>query len=132
MKDNEIEEAIKSYLDEIIKSGSEDNVVIQCYPLIALGQYELSKRQTRRITLITQFVGIVSLLVAGVALYISVQNTSSSSRWEQRQIEYLSMLQTKLDSINSNIRELVTEIKKPPTTPPLPAKKNRSTKQLPL
>ena len=99
MSSNEIEQQVREYLDEIVKSGSDDNVVIQYYPLIALGQYELSKRQNGRITRISIGISGISLLIAIIALCISLIGTSSSSNWENRQIKELKTIEEKLDPV---------------------------------
>jgi len=106
MNDEQIGETIKLYMKEIIQSGSHENIVIQCYPLIALGQHELERRQTTRITRFTTGVSFASILIAIIALAISIINTMSSTRWEKRQIESLTAMQTKIDTLNANIREL--------------------------
>ena len=62
--DQQIQETIRDYMTRIAVSGSQENVVIQCYPLIALGQAELQKRQNDRLTRITLIVSFVSLIVA--------------------------------------------------------------------
>jgi type VI protein secretion system component VasK len=111
MNNREIEEHVRKYLDEIVKSGSDDNVVIQCYPLIALGQYELSKRQNNRITKISICISGVSLLIAIIALCISLMGTSSHSSWENAQIKELKAIEEKLDNIHSSSKDMVQEMK---------------------
>lgn len=121
MNDKQIEEAIKKYFNEIIQSEAQENTMIQCYPLISLGQHELEKRQAKRLNCLTMGVSIVSIVIAVIALCIAIQNASSSERWKQTQINSLATLQTKLDLINSSIRELVTVTQKCYPTPPVPA-----------
>jgi uncharacterized membrane protein YeiB len=92
MKDKEIEECVKGYMDAIIQSNSQENIVIQNYPLVSLGQYELQKRQNGRITRIATIISVVSLIVAAVALYIAVDNSNSSEHWEAAQMRALNSL----------------------------------------
>jgi cell division protein FtsL len=127
MSDEQIGEAIKLYMDKIIQSGSQENIVIQCYPLVALGQHELEKRQTNRLTRFTSWISYVSIFIAIVALAISIINTRSSSRWEQRQIESLATLQTKIDAMNANIHDLVLASQKsaPPSRVEPPSSKQK-------
>ena len=86
--------------------------MIQCYPLISLGQYELQKRQNRRITKISMGIAAVSLLIAIIALYISFQGRNSSSRWENAQIVELKAIEQKLDGIHSASKDVILELKK--------------------
>ena len=112
MKDKQIENEIRKYFNEIIQSDAQENTMIQCYPLISLGQYELQKRQNRRITKISMGIAAVSLLIAIIALYISFQGRNSSSRWENAQIVELKAIEQKLDGIHSASKDVILELKK--------------------
>lgn len=92
MKDKELEECIKGYMNKIIQSKAQENVVIQNYPLVSLGQYELQKRQNKRFTLFAAGISAISLIIAGVALYIAITNSHSSERWEKNQINVLNTI----------------------------------------
>ena len=111
MNDRDIEEHVRKYLDEIINSGSDDNVVFQCYPLITLGQNELSKRQNKRITRMSMVISGISLLIAAIALCISLLGTNSRSRWENEQIKELKAIEEKMDNIHANSKDMIQELK---------------------
>ena len=82
MRDKEIEDSIKEYSEEIFKSKAGINTVMRFSPLIQLGQTELQGRQTKRVTCLSIIVSIVSLFIAGTALYVSFNTSRASTHWE--------------------------------------------------
>ena len=111
MSDKQLQEAVKGYLSQIKESGSQENVVIRCYPLIALGLNELQARQNKLVTRISIGIGVVSLVVAAVALCISIDGASSSDESSARQIALL-------EELNRNVvesRKIVAEALKSQT-----------------
>lgn len=108
MKDAEIIKCVREYTDEIIQSGAQVNTVWQLTPLIQLGQYELEKRQSMRITRLTIGVSIVSMFIAVVALWIALESNRDSNSWKQSQLGVLEDIQAKLGG------ELTVVLKSPP------------------
>lgn len=108
MKDGEIIKCVREYTDEIIRSGAQVNTVWQLTPLIQIGQYELEKRQAKRITRLTFGVSIVSMIVAVAALGIALEGSRDSNNWKQSQLEVLENIQAKLGG------ELTVAFKSPP------------------
>jgi len=103
-------DAIREYSDEIIESRADINKVMQLTPLVTLGQNELQSRQTKRITRLSLGIGILSLIIAGFALYISLLNERSSERWEIKQTESLAKLNSDLNVQGNSIRDLLKSI----------------------
>lgn len=103
-------DAIREYSDEIIESRADINKVLQLTPLDTLGQNELQSRQTKRITRLSLGIGILSLIIAGFALYISLLNERSSERWEIKQTESLAKLNSDLNVQGNSIRDLLKSI----------------------
>ena len=106
LSDKQLVEAIQEYATTINSSGVNINTVLQFSPYISLGLNELQSRQNKRITRISIGVGIVSLTVAAVALYISLDSGRSSDVSSARQIVLL-------EELNKNISEnqkIVTEL----------------------
>lgn len=104
MGDKELEDVIKEHVDIVINTDSE-NVIFQYYPLIILGQHELEKRGNKRITKRTIGISIVSLLVAGVALYLAHTNSRSSENWERQQMEAFAGITKQLENIEKNTKK---------------------------
>ncbi len=111
MKDQEIIDHVKEYTDVIIQSGAQVNTVWQVTPLIQLGQYELEKRQTERITRLTIGVSIISMIVAAAALYIATENSRASTNWEETQIHLLEKIHADITYNNKNIKLKATNNK---------------------
>jgi len=111
ISDKELEESIKGYMNVIIKERAQENVVIQTYPLVALGQYELQKRQNSKIIKFTTGISVVSLIVAASALYITYTNTRSSERWENSQISALHTLINTSESQKARLIEIESQLK---------------------
>ncbi len=112
MSDKALEECIKGYMDAIIQEEAQENVVIQNYPLVSLGQYELQKRQNKRIIKFTTGISAVSLLVAITALYIAFTNSHSSERWESNQIKILQSISRTIETQNDSIIEISNKTEK--------------------
>ena len=110
MKDAEISRCIGEYTNEIIQSRAQTNKVLQFTPLIQLGEYELAKRQTRRITRLTIGVSVVSLFIAIAALTVSWLNTKSSEAWEAKQTAQLEKLNAELAATREEIMHLTSSI----------------------
>ncbi len=96
MSNKQLRRVIKGYLSQVKESGAQENVVIQCYPLIALGLNEQQARQNKLVTWISIGVGVVSLVVAAVALRISIDGARLSDESSARQIALL-------EELNKNI-----------------------------
>lgn len=96
MKDHDIIERLREYTNVIIESGAQVNTVWQLSPLIQLGQYELEKRQTKRLTRLSVGISIVSSCVAVAALWIAVENSRASERWETAQLQILEKINQEL------------------------------------
>ena len=114
MSDKHLQGAVKGYWSKIRESGSQENIVIQCYPLIALGLNELQARQNKLVTRISIGIGVVSLAVAAVALRISIDGARSSDESSARQTVLL-------EALNKNLVEsqkIVTETLKSQTANP--------------
>ena len=104
MPRKQLQTAVDSYLSKVRESGSQENVVMQCYPLIALGLNELQARENKLIMWISIFIGAVSMIVAGVALCISVNGARSSDDSSTRQIALI-------EALNKNVLESQRVIK---------------------
>ena len=109
MKDKEIAEAIKEYSAVIYNSKADINSVLRFSPLIQLGQTELQGRQTKRVTTLSIIVSIVSLLIAGSALYVSLYSSRVSSRWEGSQINLLKELKTEASNISKDLEVTINK-----------------------
>lgn len=108
LKDKEIEDGIKYFYNEMYKSKTNINKVLLFTPMIQLGQNELQSRHTKRITRLSLGIGILSLLIAALALYVSSYSSKSSTRWESKQIELLDSIK---QDINSNANKLNEHLK---------------------
>lgn len=111
-KSNEIKSAVRTFTEELNSIGLEKSASIpqinkrsQLVALIQLGLSELQNRQTKWITWFAAFATILSLIVAGSALYVSLTVSKSSARWENEQLEILG-------TINNNIRSSSVNIDK--------------------
>lgn len=94
----EIKELIREYSEEIYKERGHINTVLQFTPMIQLGLSELQNRQNKKIAYLSLSIGIISLLVAAVALYISINSGNKNYQTNKKYIE-------SLDSLNQNISE---------------------------
>ena len=79
LSDRDLTQAVDEYIDEINQSGVNINNVLQLSPYIQLGLSELQGRTTKRVTRLSLGVSFLSLVVAGLALYLSLQGASASS-----------------------------------------------------
>ena len=96
LSDKMLVAAIQEYATTINASRANINTVLQFSPYISLGLNELQSRQNKRSALISFFVGLVSLIVAAVALYISTDSGRSSDALSTRQIALL-------EEVNKNL-----------------------------
>lgn len=112
MNDKELEECIKGYMNAIIESEAQENTVIQNYPLVSLGQYELQKRQNNKIIQLTTGISFISLIVAIAALYIANTNSHTSERWERNQINTLQEIGNTIKDHNKILVETNIKIEK--------------------
>ena len=113
-------EAIDEYADEINSSRADINKVLQFAPYISLGINELQSRQSKRVTRISFAVSILSLTVAGAALYVTYENSLASSIQERNQLEILRKLDSRLEIMQSQDSSLENAEKKhinPPYSP---------------
>jgi hypothetical protein len=110
MSNKQLQAAVNDYLAKVRESGSQENIVIQCYPLIALGLNELQARQNKIVTCISIFIGGVSLIVAGVALYISIAGTDSSDKTSARQVALLEELNKNVLESHKAVKETLFEL----------------------
>lgn len=108
MKDSEILACIREYTGAMVEHGARPDVVTQFAPIIQMGHYELEKRQVKRVTRISIVMSGVSMLVAGVALFIAVENSHTSNTWKKEQIILLNDI--KAEIVKSNASAI---IKKP-------------------
>ena len=107
--DKDIAKAIKEYSDEMLAARADINKVLQFSPLIAVGQNELQSRQTKRITFLSLGIGLLSLVIAGIALWVSFMNTRSNEAWENKQLESLNAIHSDL---NAQSKAVLDELKK--------------------
>jgi|GEM_PF-2044512 hypothetical protein len=96
--DEVISASLKACADEIAASNAQTNKVLQLAPLIIVGHSELQNRQTKRITRLSIGLGVLSLIIAGVALWISVAGNSSNTRWQTTNLELLRGLNEQFES----------------------------------
>jgi hypothetical protein len=94
--EKEISSALRGYADEIIASGGDVNTVLQLAPLIVIGHTELQSRQTNRVTRISVGLGILSLVIALVALWVSIANNRTETHWQTTQLELLNRIEADL------------------------------------
>ena len=86
LPDKQLTMAIEEYANDINNSGANINTVLQFSPYISLGLNELQGRQNKRIAWFSFGIGLVSLVVAAVALYIAIDGAKSSDAFSARQI----------------------------------------------
>jgi len=99
IRDRRIIEIINEYTQDIIDCGAEAHRTSQLSALIQLGQYELEKRQVKRVTRLTMLVSGVSMAIAGIALNIAVENTHASDKWKDEQIILLKEIKTEIVNV---------------------------------
>lgn len=99
IRDSRIIEIINEYTQDIIDCGAEAHRTSQLSALIQLGQYELEKRQIKRVTRLTMLVSGASMIIAGLALNIAVENTHTSDTWKNEQIIILKEIKTEIVNI---------------------------------
>lgn len=94
--DDEIRNTINDFSKKIMDAKFDINAVMQLSPPIQLGQNELQKRildrsaiETSRIQKLAIFIAVISIILALVAIYLSLQNSRFESEWKERQINLL-------------------------------------------
>lgn len=98
LSDKNLVEAIDEYANEINASRVDINKVLQFSPYISLGLNELQSRQSKRVTRISLGISIVSLAIAALALYVSLESGRTSDISGARQV-------TILEELNKNMLE---------------------------
>ena len=93
---------IQRYCEEM-STNNNINTVMQASSLAQLGNNELQSRISSRVTLLSILASILSLFIAGAALYFSLGSSDSSKAWESAQLD-------RLQSINNDINELSKNI----------------------
>ena len=87
--DKRISSILREYANEIVASDGNVNKVLQLAPLIVIGQAELQGRQTSRISRISVGLGVLSIVIAVVALWVSIANSRTDASWRTSQSEVL-------------------------------------------
>lgn len=112
-ENKEIEDLVNQYAVEIFERRANPNAILQFSPLIQLEHNELQGRQTQSATRLSVGVSILSLLIAGMAVYVSLAAFLSSERWKEEQLEMLSQVQkATLNANNTLINALRVEMEK--------------------
>lgn len=112
--DKEIKKLISGYQKEIYDQRGHINSVLQMIPLIQAGLLEMQGRQNKKITYLSLFIGGMSLVVAAVALFITIDSGRMNSILNNALINSTNNLnQTSLDQINTlnKTNGMLTEIK---------------------
>jgi uncharacterized coiled-coil protein SlyX len=118
LSDKKLIEAIDEYANEINASRVNINTVLQLSPYISLGLNELQSRQSKRVTRISLGISVLSLFIAALALYVSLESG--------RSIDVSSARQTAiLEELSKNILENQKTI-----TQTIKAQKDTSAKQI--
>ena len=110
LPDADIERYIQGYAEEIFDKRGDINTVMWAAPMIHLGRAELQSRGIERGTRFTKLVSYSSIVVALVALAISIINSRSSSRWEERQLQLLATLERRLGSLDASTQKNAREL----------------------
>ena len=92
LSDKKLVDAIDEYANEINASRVDINKVLQFSPYISLGLNELQSRQSKRVTRISLGISVVSLSIAALALYVSLESGRSSDVSGARQVSILEEL----------------------------------------
>jgi hypothetical protein len=115
LSDKKLVEAIDEYANEINASRVDINKVLQFSPYISLGLNELQSRQSKRITRISLGISILSLAIATLALYVSLESGRSSDKSSVRQIAILEELNKNAIENQKMISEIMKTKKVIPT-----------------
>lgn len=107
----QISKSLREYADQIIASDAQINTVLQLTPLIVIGNTELQSRQTKRVTRVSVGLGILSVLIAAVALWISITNNIASSKSRSTELELLKEIERDLQ-LHSNLQMQQSELLK--------------------
>src|SRR5438128_10899103 len=87
--ERQISQAIADYADEITTSEGNINTVLRLAPLIVVGHAELQSRQTKRVTRLSIGLGVLSLAIAGIALWVSIASNWTNADSQRQQLELL-------------------------------------------
>jgi len=109
MKDNEINDLIKEYTNAIVDARGSPNAVLQFAPLIQLGQNGLQGRHTKKAAYLSIGVSVLSLLIAGSALFVSWTSSVSNTKWEENQLSLISELKMEAQFISPGLEKVVSE-----------------------
>jgi hypothetical protein len=99
----QLKETVQGYSEEIYKQHGNINTILQISPLLQLGISEIQGRTNRKITYLSLSISILSLIVAGIALYISFQSGEFEGVWKNEQINILNTLK---DISNNQVNQL--------------------------
>lgn len=99
--DKQISKAIEDYANEITTSEGDLNTVLQLTPLMVVGHAELQSRQTKRITRVSVGLGILSIVIAGIALWVSIASNWTNSDSQTQQLELLKAIQHQVQMQNN-------------------------------
>ena len=97
--DKEISSKLREYANEIAGSGGNVNNVLRLAPLIVIGQTELQSRQTSRVTRISVGLGILSIVIALLALWVSIVNSRTDANWQREQSVLLRAIDQDLQNL---------------------------------
>jgi len=100
--EREISKAIEDFADEITLSEGDINTVLRLTPLIVIGHAELQSRQTKRITRVSIGLGILSIVMAAVALLVSMAGNWTNSDSQRQQLELLKGIHNELQLKNQD------------------------------
>jgi hypothetical protein len=109
LNDDELEKAILEYSIEIFNKQGNINAVMLYSPLIQLGQNELQGRQTKRATRLSVGASLLSIIIAFLALYISLSSSRASARWESDQLEILEQISNGITTTNDELGGIFRE-----------------------
>jgi len=123
--DNMLKTAIKEYADEIFTKRADINVVLQLTPLLILGQNELQSRRNKRVTWFSFSISFLSLLVAGIALFVSLSGTRVSETWKNEQLQALTKMNADVNKQTNAIADILKSQTLAATEPSAAGKKRK-------
>lgn len=93
----EIGEAILELQKEIAGNSRVESIVVNRSTLIQLGQTELSGRFTKKTSIWSLGISIMSLLFSFLAIYLAIKGNLDTDDWKQKQLEVLQRIEMNLD-----------------------------------
>jgi hypothetical protein len=99
--DKQISKAIEDHANEITAAGGDINTVLRLTPLMVVGHAELQSRQTKRITRVSVGLGMLSIVIACIALWVSIAGNWTNSDSQKQQLELLKAIQHEVQTQNS-------------------------------